>query len=659
MRNRFILLVLSVFMIIVAGCGTPKCTLSITVIPQNAGSVTLSAGPVCPKDTVVTLTPVPNEGWVFDRWEGANADDLNGSAGQWTIVMDGDKALTAVFIGETSGNGSPNAVDDSVEADEDAYAVIDVLANDSDPDGDGLAVQTFNQGSHGAVTSEGFSLRYTPSADYNGPDSFSYTVSDGQGGTDVATVNISVSPLNDAPAANDDGAEVTEDGTVLITVLANDVDVDGDTLTIDSYTQGTHGGVSQEGSSLRYVPADGYVGSDSFTYTIGDGNGGTDTATVCVSVGSVNDAPAAGDDACEVNEDSTVLISVLANDDDVEGDVLTVISFVQGNHGTVAKEGNSLRYAPAANFNGADSFTYEVSDGNGGTDTGTVNVTVLAVNDSPVAGSDSTGVDEDDAAVIAVLANDTDVDGDALAISSFTQGTRGAVSKDGNSLRYVPAAQYHGSDSFTYVVSDGKGATATATVNITVASVNDAPVAVADSAKVDQDVSGLIDVLANDWDIEGDALVPTSCTQGEHGTVSVEGDSVRYTPNPGYAGGDSFTYTVSDGHGGTAVATVTVWVNLKTNIEETDGSTGRIPFVVTQAGTYQIQTSPYLVDCDTCIMLFDDPVAIYIDWNDDIDLDNGNLYSRLIKDLAPGTYYVMVQAFSGTDLFCHLEVTQL
>src|SRR5207245_1587970 len=245
-----------------------------------------------------------------------------------------------------------------------------------------------------------------------------------------------------------------------------------------------------------------FNGNDQFTYTASDGHGGTATASVAVVVKPVNDAPVANDDNATTNEDTTALVTVLANDTDVDGDTLTVTGVTQGAHGSVAINAYcSVRYTPDANFNGNDHFTYTVSDGHGGTATASVNIVINPVNDAPVAGNDAATIDEDTSATVNVLANDTDVDGDTLAVAGVTQGAHGAVVVNADaSAPYSPAANYNGSDQFTYTVSDGHGGTATGTVTVVVNPVNDAPVANGDAATLDEDTSANINVLANDTD---------------------------------------------------------------------------------------------------------------------------------------------------------------
>src|SRR5204863_501941 len=160
-------------------------------------------------------------------------------------------------------------------------------------------------------------------------------------------------------------------------------------------TQGTHGSVTFTATSVSYTPAANYNGADSFTYTIGDGNGGTASATVSVDVTSVNDNPVATADSATVAEDSgATAISVLANDNagPDAGETLSVTAVTQGAHGSVTFTATNVSYTPAANYNGADSFTYTIGDGNGGTATATVSVTVTSVNDNPVGVNDAATV---------------------------------------------------------------------------------------------------------------------------------------------------------------------------------------------------------------------------------------------------------------------------
>ena len=389
----------------------------------------------------------------------------------------------------------------------------------------------------------------------------------GRGVLDLgAAMTAITSGTNDPPTAVNDSATVDEDGSVAITVLANDTDPEGDALTVTTFTQGTDGGVTNSNNVLTYTPDANFNGSDSFTYTISDGNGNTATATVNVTINAVNDNPVANNDSATTDEAVAVTVNVVNNDTDIDGDSLSVSAVTQGTNGSVANNNNgTVTYTPDTGFFGTDSFTYTVSDGVA-TSTATVSVTVSEVNDPPTAVNDSATVDEDGSVAITVLANDSDPDGDTLTVTTFTQGTNGGVTNSSNVLTYTPDANFNGSDSFTYTISDGNGNTATATVNVTINAVNDNPVANDDSATTDQDTAVTINVVNNDTDIDGDSLSVSSVGSASNGSVANNNDgTVTYTPVSGFSGSDSFTYTVSDG-----TATDTATVNLTVNAGNTD-----------------------------------------------------------------------------------------
>ena len=230
----------------------------------------------------------------------------------------GGTATATVTITVVPVNDAPVAVDDSASTNEDSPVTVSVLDNDSDLDGDVFTVISTTTPSNGTVViNENGTITYTPNENFNGTDSFEYTISDGNGGTATATVTITVNSVNDAPVAIDDIATTDEDTSVTIPVLDNDSDADGNGLTVISVTTPSNGTVViNDDGTVTYTPNPDFNGTDSFEYTISDGNGGTDTATVTITVNEVNDAPPAApivtvtQPTCE-NPTGTITVQVI------------------------------------------------------------------------------------------------------------------------------------------------------------------------------------------------------------------------------------------------------------------------------------------------------------------------------------------------------------
>ena len=474
----------------------------------------------------------------------------------------------------------PRASDDSATlVEDDAATALPVLANDTDVEGDALVIGSVTQPDHGTVvvTGAGSGLTYEPDAGYcttgagGTPDTFAYRLAPG-GST--ATVSVTITCVDDAPVAVDDTRMVVEDsGATAIDVLGNDTDVDAGELSVRSVTQPDDGTVviTGSGTGLTYAPDADFCttggSTDDFTYTLSGGS----TAMVSVTVTCVDDAPVAVDDARTVGEDSgATAVAPLGNDTDVDGGPKTVVSVTQPADGTVVITGGGtgLTYSPDANFcttgGSTDDFTYTL---NGGA-TATVSVTVTCVDDAPVAVDDARTVGEDSGATaVAPLGNDTDVDGGPKTVVSVTQPADGtvAITGGGTGVTYAPDADFcttgGSTDTFTYTLDGGS----TATVSVTVTCVDDAPVAVADSATVLVDAPATaIGVLGNDTDVDGGPKTVASVTQPANGTVVITGGGtgLTYRPTAGYCnsdpGGapDTFTYTLNGG----SIATVSITV---------------------------------------------------------------------------------------------------
>jgi VCBS repeat-containing protein len=472
-------------------------------------------------------------------------------------VDGGDTASVSLDV-----NCSPVAVNDTATVAEDSGAnTIDVRANDTDTDGGNKLVFSKTNGAHGTVsiTNAGANVSYTPSANYCGPDSFTYTLNGGS----TATVSVTVTCVNDSPVAENDAQTLAEDsGANTIDVLANDTDVDGGPKTVESTTNGAHGAVAitNGGNDVSYTPDANYCNFlpggtiDQFSYTL---NGGS-TGFVNVTVTCVDDAPVAVNDSPTVPEDSGAsTIDVRANDTDVDDGPKTVASKTNGTHGVVAitNGGNDVSYTPDANYCGPDSFTYTLNGGS----TATVSVTVTCADDAPVAANDSATVAEDAGpTAVDVLANDTDADGGPKSVDSTTNGAHGAVAvtNSGAGLSYAPEANFCGTDSFGYTLNGGSSAT----VSVTVTCGDDVPVAENDAKTVLEKASATtIDVRANDTDADGGPKQIASTTDPLHGTVAITngGADLTYRPDANFCGADTFTYVLNGGASAAVNITVT------------------------------------------------------------------------------------------------------
>ena len=567
----------------------------------------------------------------------------------------GNTAPAMASIEVMKANLPPIASDDGVATAEDKSVTIDATANDSDPDGDPLVIESVTQGANGTVkiNFDG-TLTYVPDPDFNGTDTFTYTVADPSGETATATVTVTVAPVNDAPIANDDRISGGEDIAVTGNVLANDTDPDGDALIVTStgsLATGKGGTVVMAADgSFTYTPAADYNGPDSFFYTVADGSGGTATGRVGILLAAVNDDPSAADDSFSGTEDSPVNGNVLANDSDRDGDAPTVTStgtFTTANGGLVVMAADgSFTYSPAADFNGPDSFVYTIDDGNGGTATATAHIDVAPVNDAPVAVDEAILGTEDATVAGNVLNNDRDPDGDALVVISIgtlttTEGGRVVLNADGSFL-YTPPADFNGVDTFAYTIADGNGGTATATASIDVGPVNDAPVAVDDAITAIEGIATRGNLLDNDFDPDGDPLTVTTTgilTTTAGGRVQIAADGTfNYGATSGFTGTDSFTYTVSDGVGGTATATATITVMPpNTNPTAVDDS---FVIAVNTAISGSVLANDLDADGDTLTIASPGPYT--------------TAQGGTVALMADGTFdYKPLDGFTGTDSFTY------
>ncbi|WP_462181916.1 Ig-like domain-containing protein [Pseudoalteromonas gelatinilytica] len=515
---------------------------------------------------------------------GTPTNDDVGTYNITLVVTDASKEETKqeFILNVVNVNDVPDVHDDTAIVDEDNSVAINILANDSDVDNDlnpaSVRVVTAPMLGKTSLNTANGVITYTPNENVNGSDSFTYTVDDLENGRSaIATVSITINPVNDAPFAKIDTAITEEDMAIEIDVALNDSDLDeGDSLDLSSLevvTAPENGKASVQNKRILYTPNADFNGSDTFTYRVADGSGAmSNQASVIVTIGEVNDAPIASNDAAELDEDSSIELSILDNDLDVDSDLtidnVTITQAPANGKVSINSTSGTISYKPSADFFGSDSFTYSVKDDQSLiSNIAVVKLTVNSVNDAPVANSDIAQLLEDTAHSINVLGNDLDVDGslDKSSLEVVTEPEQGSTQIVDGMISYTPNANSNGEDSFSYRVKDDLGVWSNnANVFITVTAVNDVPLANNDVIQIDEDESVIIDVTGNDSDVDGsiDEDSVKIVTQPAFGNVinNVDG-TVSYTPVSNYVGFDSFTYSVLDNEGAesnTASVTITV-----------------------------------------------------------------------------------------------------
>jgi len=541
-------------------------------------------------------------------------------------ASDGTFLSTAATVSVTvlGRNDPPTAFPDTAFTDQNRTIDINVTANDVDPEGHPLTV-TGVSGGIGQVTIVPSlnQVRYNPNGKFNhlntgqsATDTFTYQVSDGRGGVSTGSVVVTIFGLNDPPVAVTDSGQTTEQSPVTIPVLANDYDPEGTKLTVTGVQLvGTKGLVTVNAmgsfdNTVTYNPNGkfeslgvGQTATDTFRYVVRDEDGFTSVGTVTVTINGLNDAPTAVNDVASVARNGTVTISVLANDTDIDGDPLTVTSVnrtILGTRGTVVINPNStVTYNPNGQFDNlkigqmaTDRFTYTISDGQGGTATAVVTVNVFGASEPPVAVDDRVTINEDESAIIDVLANDLDDFGPLTVVAIDATGLRGSIlinplNQPNNRVIYSPDGQFDelrpgetATEIFTYTVSDGTGSDV-GTVTVTIRGINNPPIANIDPNGYTVVRGGVLNandttgatpapsddsVLRNDTDPEGDALQALLVSSPQFAAVG--GFTLRpdgtftYRHNGGPSMFDTFAYRAVDSHGALSQQTVTVVISI-------------------------------------------------------------------------------------------------
>ncbi len=540
---------------------------TIAVTPVNDAPV-ITSSPVTTATEgqaysyLVTATDMDSETLTFSLISAPEGMDINAETGaiSWTPangvesasvtveVSDGDLSDDQTFTISVSAVNDAPVIDQGESAtlttDEDAAQTLALTATDID--GDDLSWSVISGATNGEASVDGSGLvNYVPAADFNGSDVFTVQVSDA-GLTDTITVNVTVTPVNDAPVVVEGNAvsiTTAEDTEKSLTLNASDID--GDSLSWSVASPASNGSATVSAGVVNYAPGASFNGNDSFAVAVTDG---TDTVTVQVNVTvtAENDAPVIDQETASIATDEDTQGSVTLSASDPEGTALNwTISSAAANGSAGVSASGVVTYDPEANFNGTDSFTVMVSDGDLN-DTRVVNVVVSAVNDAPeITEGETASLSTDEDNMGSVTLNATDVEGDTINWSIGSQASDGTavVSGTGTSqtVNYTPAADFNGTDSFVVAIDDGTD-TDSIIVNVTVVAANDAPVIT--STEVTTATEGeayQYTVAAND--VDGDALT-FSLTEAPEGMV-ISGSTINWTPENGVET-SNVTVTVAD-----------------------------------------------------------------------------------------------------------------
>jgi|GEM_PF-3123543 len=508
-------------------------------------------------------------------------------------VEDAAGGVLAATVTFAPLNPAPDAADDASAT---AYAtpvVVDLLANDADPDGDPIAVIAASvPPSQGSIAFDGTSWIFTPAAGFSGTATITYTIADQDGGTDTATHTVEVAnappePYDPDPAGGTPAFDPADPANLVVPAIDNVpvaidlddyfVDPNGDTLTFTPDLSGLPGWISYDPATrvLSAIPPVDNAGPVAVPVTVEDTRGGALPASVTFA--PLNPAPDAADDASATAYATPVVVDLLANDADPDGDPIAVIAAsVPPSQGSIAFDGTSWIFTPAAGFSGTATITYTIADQDGGTDTATHTVEVANAPPEPYdpyPGPGTPAFDPADPANLVVPAIDMvpvaidlddyfiDPNGDTLTFTPDLSGLPGWVRYDPAThvLSGTPPADNAGPLAIPVIIADTRGGVLSATV--TFAPVNPGPRAVDAATATDFARPVAVDLLANDTDPDGDPRrVVAASVPASQGSVAFDGRSWVFTPAPGFAGTAVLTYTIADQDGGTDTATHTVTV---------------------------------------------------------------------------------------------------
>lgn len=550
----------------------PLATVSITINPVNDAPLADDQSLVTDEDVILPITltgsDVDGDGLTFSVVDAPQHGDLSGTVpdleytpdlnyhgeDSFTFrVNDGtvNSVLATISIDVLSVNDIPTVDNQFLTVNEDM--VLPVTLSGSDADGDVITYSVIDGPQHGSLDGTAPNLEYTPDPNFTGADSFTFRSNDGLVNSVIGTISIAIDPINDAPVADAQSLNTNEDTGLAITLSGSDVD--GDVFTFENISTPAHGTLTGTVPNLTYTPDPNFYGSDSFQFRVFDGTLYSGFVTITIQVSAVNDAPTANVQSLSTNEDTPLLITLTGSD--IDGDLLNfeVVNFPSS--GGISGTPPNLTYTPNVNFNGADQLTFRTNDGTLNSTLATINITIHAVNDIPLATPQSLSLNED--SFVNFTLSGTDIDGDELNFSVTDAPDFGMVSGTIPNLTYTPGANYFGTDSLTFVTNDGTVNSVAASIVFNVDSVNDAPVAQDQNRTTTEDTA--VSILLTGSDVDGDSISFTVLSQPQHGSLSGTEPNLVYHPDDDYQGPDQFTFRVTDGILNSNTATIAINVS--------------------------------------------------------------------------------------------------
>jgi RHS repeat-associated protein len=469
-----------------------------------------------------------------------------------------DSNIETVSITITPVNDRPVATAQSLVTLEDAALAITLAGTDIE--NSPLTFQIVESPANGTLTGNGANYIYTPRLNYHGADRFTFKADDGELDSAPVEVSVSVTPQNDPPTAQAQTVATPEDTAVAIVLAGSDVE--NSALTFEVVTPPQHGTFAMSGATLVYTPAENYHGNDSFTFKVNDGElDSLVPALVTLTIDARNDTPVASNQAVSVLENDSVSLTLGASD--VDGDPLTY-DFGSPAHGTLTGTAPNLTYRPSSNYVGADSFSFRATDPAGAvSNEGTISITVIDTNSPPVAFNQAFTLDEDRSQEFTLDVRDPD--SDPLTYTLVTPPAHGslvgfpaAAVGAPPRLTYVPAADYTGTDRFTYRVRDGGATQAEATVAFLVRPVNDTPVVYGAQLTVAPGAAGTVELIGTDAD--GDPLTFVVVGTPLQGTASIAGSTLTYRADATATGFAVINFRATDASASSEIASVLVTI---------------------------------------------------------------------------------------------------